>query len=61
MPTEIKDIIMEAMKMALEGEWEGANKLIVTHTMHLENKINEMEKTADILKYFIEQDIEVDS
>ncbi len=52
---------MEAMKMAIDGEWDGANKLIVMHTMKVHNQIKEMEEGANILKYLIENDIENDS
>ena len=62
MPTDnIKEVIMEALKMALEGEWEAANKLIVMDTVRIEDRVSHLEKTANILSKFIEEDIEIDS
>ena len=53
-----QEVVFEAMKMALEGNWDAANKLLERDLKRLTDNLENMEKHCDILQHLIEEDIE---
>ncbi len=58
---KIKEVVLEAIKLGISGNWEAANRLLEYETKKIDENLGNVTSYSDLLSELIEEDIENDS